>query len=293
MAASSPRILVPLAVSVVIACGGKSGLEVASFSSAGGAGTTSSSTTTSAASSSSATTGSGGSGGAGPGCVAKAVSLSGSLEGQAVSLPEVPMGAPAGFSGPATGNPAYVVGFGEGGFLHVRGGSLAGPFQSPEIWLLMPAGAPDTGVWLCDTHGETVTPSPPTVTVPLHALRRRGSCPGVPVVGQINYQAGVFAGSIDGADFQALLSAGSSGMQFEEGEIMGGGMFSWSWATPTSPGTGVLVTPATFSDPGSLYCVGNISTNVAGQRLLSDLSRLGPCADAAPVPGDLDVCLGI
>jgi hypothetical protein len=163
----------------------------------------------------------------------------------------------------------------------------------------MPAGAPDAGVWLCDNKGETVTVGGAALTFALHALRRLGSCPGAPVPGQISYcegdatscTPGQFDGSINGAPFHAEFDASGADPQqwWEDGTIQGGGIFGWSGA-PGTPGTGFLVAPASFSDPDSLYCLGSVSYANAGQTTASDLSRLGPCADAVPVSGELDWC---
>jgi hypothetical protein len=285
------------------ACGGKVVLDVGG----GGAGGASASLAASsvAASSVAATTSSvatTGSGGGDPGvtCATTMVNALGSIEGEAVSLQSPLVSALNDTAG------AFLASFGQGGLLFVRGHIEGGSFTSPEIWVRMPAGAPDAGAWLCDAQGETVTvyssPEQLFVKTVLHTLRRRGGCPGVAVPGQVSYcdpassgcPLGTFDGTIDGAPFHAGIddAIGAAPMDEEIGDIQGGGMFQWDWSDPNP--TGVLLTPAGFQEPGVLYCAADVSlapTN-AGEVVLSGLSQLGPCVSGVAVPGELEVCLG-
>jgi hypothetical protein len=103
---------------------------------------------------------------------------------------------------------------------------------------------------------------------------------------------GHFDGSIDGAPFHAVIGGAGAGPLAEGGSLQGGGMFEWKVGAGMTSGTGVLQAPSSFADPGSLYCVGSVLPDLTGETMVANLSRLGRCADAVPVSGDIEVCLG-
>ena len=232
-------------------------------------------------------------------CGSKQANLVGNIEGQAVSAAS-PKGGGFATYPPKADDPSIGMSLGDGGLVFVSGNTAGSSFKSPAIWVRMPAGAPNGGAWLCDMQGETisVTGSPtPTTKFTLHALRRLGNCPAIPVSGQLGYcdnpsascSLGALDGSINGAPFHADLGGGILGPSNEFGDLLSGGMLALELAPQKQ---GALLTPLAFSDPSALYCVGSVSPNPGKATVLSELSRLGSCAEAPAVSGELTLCLG-
>lgn len=153
------------------------------------------------------------------------------------------------------------------------------------------------GLWVCDETGPLLTLGgelDEIEPITLGALRSLGTCPGKPIDGHLTAcdsgngcKPWRFEGSIGG---QAVLLDGDDDLGDER----------------TFPGQGVLApqsglapfvlmmptSPADAPDPGALYCVGSITIDPGGNRVLGDLSRLGTCAEAPPIAGAIAACIG-
>jgi hypothetical protein len=181
------------------------------------------------------------------------------------------------------------------------------------------AGGPLSGI--CDAGDPVVTFTPVWVngrlrvyaTTKLASLRKLGVCPGAPVDAKLQislnpdttpssslpFQGGMFlTGTVGGASFQAQWYGGNFGYSWLDpgtlptgGEFFEGGGFVEALPDGGRELSGILVMPAGSPDPGAVYCVGSSESLDGGAvTVLSDLSRLGTCADAPTLSGSLSVC---
>ena len=161
-------------------------------------------------------------------------------------------------------------------------------------------------LWICDATGPTVTfkpqeskPEAEWVGGPVQfaSLRRLGTCPGVPVSGQLTRcdnaisctKDGIF-GMVDGHAVDAPFVSGvyRDGYTLETGFEGRSLLFSGPGPDPS-----VFVMPDGSGDPGAIYCIGsNGSDPVTGNQVMGSLSRLGTCAEAEPIAGSVTACIG-
>jgi hypothetical protein len=213
---------------------------------------------------------------------------------------------PEHFAGPLSGgtfsSTAGILGFADNeGYLVVPGDSFQpGVFLSPEVLVQLPPGVPDPRSWFCAIDAPiTAIGEPMAITSTLHDLRRLGACPGTPVTGQLvdcdpvlGCAGGQIQGQLGANDF-TIQGAGSNALPglWESNDLPSGGVLVLRWPSIGATGAGMLRTPNDTSDPGAVYCIGSAVIGAGGKVTLSDVSRLGTCAEAKPVAGELSVCV--
>jgi hypothetical protein len=156
---------------------------------------------------------------------------------------------------------------------------------SPGQWiceLLAPNVSQDIGVGAF--LGEPVT---------LTGLRRLGACPGAPIGGAIVCQGGTCAlGELGGTMTNGAEIMGTGGVVDGSSPNVAafdaGGLF----VNISAQSGGVVRLPDDHPDAGALVCVGSVVVAANGVVTLSELSRLGTCAEAAAIGGELTVCEG-
>jgi hypothetical protein len=140
------------------------------------------------------------------------------------------------------------------------------------------------------------------VTTRLASLRRLGVCPGAPVDAKLslsfdpNTPSILLTGTVGGTSFQANFYEpifGSSSVPgaspAQAGFFKGGGLLQ---QPPDASLPAILVMPAGSPDPGAVYCVGGYEDLDGGAvTVLTNLSRIGTCADAPPLSGSLSICI--
>ena len=283
--------LLALASTSSLGCGGKVVVDGVALGVGGGGG-----------SGGSAAQGSGG--GNGITCAVNEFSLVGSIDGVPIDLTVATQ--------QSTTSKELLVSSGEGGghvILLASGCSPTedvcatdvGMFRVPVVPLVV--GEPQVanqGLWVCDAPGPTVTIPPVwTVTTPVKftSLRRLGTCPGVPVEGQLTRcdqgiacAKGGVIGTVAGHPVNAAF-VGSFAVNdlVEEVDLAGRGvLLRDSGLDPT-----VFMMPDGTGDAGAIYCIGSVGGDPAtGEATLGSLSRLGTCADAVPIAGSVTACLG-
>ena len=145
------------------------------------------------------------------------------------------------------------------------------------------------GQWICESQApfaETTIGFPAFLAnqVTLSKLHRLGTCPGKPIGGEVVCKDGTcslvdIGGTITGANIDTTL--------LDLTVFFGGGMF----VNLSAEGGGMLVLPGDHPDAGAFYCVGSVVVD-GGAVKLENLSRLGTCAEAEPIAGDVAVCEG-
>jgi hypothetical protein len=158
-----------------------------------------------------------------------------------------------------------------------------------------PSSSPTSpGQWLCDPLLPSVPQGMDELTlfflaapVTLTALRRLGTCPGAPVGGEIVCQGGT--GTCDLGDLGGTMTGGViDGSSPNMTVFSDGGLF----LDISAQSGGVLRLPDDHADADALYCVGSVKVAVDGAVTLSGLSRLGTCAEATALGGELTVSEG-
>lgn len=176
-----------------------------------------------------------------------------------------------------------------------------GLFRVPAVPLV--PGQPllaNQGLWVCDAPGPTVTTVPLTTSfqpVTFASLRRLGTCPGVPVEGQLTRcdkgvacAADGVIGTVAGHPVNATYSGSFATNDLTvETDFDGRGLLLWD----SGPDPSVFVMPDGTGDAGAIYCIGSVGADPAtGESILGNLSRLGTCADAQPIAGSVTACIG-
>jgi len=171
--------------------------------------------------------------------------------------------------------------------------------------LRMPTEGPHAGEWFCAGQGTSVTMGDPQKTFTLGSLVRLGACPGTPVAGEID---GCFGGdllfcpkgtkltsSLDGApfDWTSAVKGWGGAPGYYQIFLDNGGLLVLDIELDTVLGGYLFIAPGS-PDAGAVYCFGGGSLQPGGQGAikftLTGLSRLGTCADATPVGGELSGC---
>jgi hypothetical protein len=166
----------------------------------------------------------------------------------------------------------------------------------PSVGVLrIPSAAPsDPGQWICDPllpsipqGNDELTLSFLPAPVTLTTLRRLGTCPGAPIGGEIVCQGSTATcdlGDLGGTMTGGVIDGSSPYMT----PFFNGGLF----LDVSAQSGGLLQLPDDNADAGALYCVGSVKVAVDGAVTLSGLSRLGTCAEATALGGELTVSEG-
>jgi hypothetical protein len=186
--------------------------------------------------------------------------------------------------------------------------AYGGSTPSAAALLNLPLGSGGTPTWLCDADHPIVTftplgspgVQPLDVASTLTSLRKLGACPGAPVDASLSLSFDELTGTIHGTSFK---SAVEMPLQYHLPEyytgpvawpFQGDGLIVFETASPEYQ-AGVVVMPTGSPDPGAVYCFAgpDYGWNNANLSVIPNLSRLGTCAEAAPVAGSLAVCAAL
>lgn len=173
--------------------------------------------------------------------------------------------------------------------------------------LRMPAEGPSPLDVFCVGTGTVLAPPGPA-SYSLRSLRTLGECPGTPVEGQVSISLKFAEGSpiestIPGAEFKwsdQVASAGpfqmdNTGERAWNIDLSNDGVLIVDLYNGAVDGA-LLMIASSSPDAGAVYCAGSGSVlqdsgNVTPTKIvLNDLSRLGTCATAEPIDGEVDVC---
>jgi hypothetical protein len=170
----------------------------------------------------------------------------------------------------------------------------------------MPVEAPSAGQWFCAGAGSSVSRGADEHRFRLASLSTLGGCPGTPVAGTVSAclggglelcpQGTHLTSSLEGAafDWSASIEGWGGALGLYEVRLDNGAVLTLDLDLDAVLG-GLLLMPADGPDPGAAYCFGGGSLEPGAQNgirfTLSGLSRLGSCAEASPLDGQLDGCI--
>jgi hypothetical protein len=168
----------------------------------------------------------------------------------------------------------------------------------------MPTEGPSGGAVFCAGAGSSMTKGTEK-RFDLASLSSLGACPGTPVNGQITACLGdsscvdgnTFEGTLGDVsfDYGAAITGWGGVIDIYQVRLDNGGFVVLDIVQDTVLG-GLLFMAPGGPDPGALYCLGSGSMQPGGPApnaisfSVGGISRLGTCADAAPVEGAVSGC---
>lgn len=226
-------------------------------------------------------------------CGRNHVGVQGTLGGQPLRARYVGFGGTFGYEG------CMQMTFGREGLYTLYGPGFAvdGAHATQEGWLRFPGDGYSPSGWYCTKEPGKVDiqglePPGDTSTIDFHwsSLRHVDACRGgAPVSGDLEVSDFGLSGDVDGHFVQNAFSGWSqsdASGDFILYEVEGCGYVGLS---PTTPGRSFLLLPDDAGKP-QLYCIGSVSSAGSEAYSLHGLTKVGGCADATLVEGELSVC---